>query len=188
METEHQQNHLEIERKFLVRGRSWVGRGTSEYIFQGYLNTDKNRTVRVRIKGDRGFFTVKGPTVANERVEIETEIPFDKAKAILEHPAGLCAGYPIEKTRWTIEEAGLVWEVDEFAGHNQGLVIAEVEFNGDPPDRDAWNQAVDEKRPSWVGDEVSGDAKYFNSSLTEHPFSHWTDEERAPMLKHRGAR
>jgi adenylate cyclase len=177
--------NIEVERRFVVCGREWTELGDAEYLIQGYLNTDIDRTVRVRIKGERGFFTVKGRPVGNEKPEIETEIPIEKARAILGHPARLPIGFPIEKTRRTIVIGDLTWQVDEFSGENQGLVVAEVEYETLEYGKDAWNRKVDNERPSWLGDEVSGDPKYFNSQLTERPFAQWTEAERKPMLQHR---
>ena len=182
---EESNENVEHERRFLVCGREWAELGHAEHLYQGYLNTDKDRTVRVRIKGDKAFFTVKGRTVGNEKPEIETEIPVDKAQAILEHPQKLCIGYPIEKTRRTIEIGDLTWEVDEFARENQGLIIAEVEYKGPKSGKDAWNQKVNEERPTWTGVELTvNDPEYFNSRLTEDPFSLWTKEKQAPMHQH----
>ena len=151
----------EIERKFLLSGDGWrVGaRGTSYR--QGYLSTVKERTVRVRTVGEKGFLTVKGLTTGVTRAEFEYEIPTADAHAMLE---ALCERPLIEKKRYRIEYGGLVWEVDEFFGENAGLVLAEVELEHE-------GQTVD--LPSWIGEEVSGDPRYFNANLIKKPFTTW---------------
>ncbi|MDG1873148.1 MAG: CYTH domain-containing protein [Mariniblastus sp.] len=149
----------EIERKFLVTDDSWK---TSEpvYYCQGYLNRDKYRTVRVRIAEDQGFLTIKGPTVGATRSEYEYVIPLEDAQELL----GLCDKPLVEKYRRIIRYKGMSWEVDEFLGDNQGLVVAEIEL-------DSESQAFD--LPTWVGKEVTNDPKYFNSRLSSKPFSTW---------------
>ena len=151
----------EIERKFLVKGDSWRPHGEGKQYRQGYLSTVKERTVRVRAAGDRGFITVKGINAGATRSEYEYEIPLADANEMLD---GLCERPLIEKTRYRIPFAGLVWEVDEFEGENRGLLLAEVELENE-------NQAV--SIPIWVGQEVTGDPRYFNSNLVAHPFSKW---------------
>ncbi|MGO9060187.1 MAG: CYTH domain-containing protein [Candidatus Binataceae bacterium] len=151
----------EIERKFLVKGDSWRRQGVGKHYRQGYLSTVKERTVRVRTAGDKGFITVKGISVGATRSEYEYEIPLADAKEILDH---LCEHPLIEKTRYRIQWAGLTWEVDEFEGENRGLVTAEVELTDE-------HQAV--SLPDWIGHEVTTDPRYFNSSLVAHPFSKW---------------
>lgn len=128
---------------------------------QGYLSTDKARTVRVRIAGDEAFITIKGPASGISRPEFEYEIPVSDAAAMLDE---LCLKPLIEKHRYTLEYKGMQWEVDEFFGENRGLIVAEVEL-------DSADQAVE--LPDWIGSEVTGDARYFNSSLITHPFSQW---------------
>jgi CYTH domain-containing protein len=151
----------EIERKFLVRGEDWkVGSG-SQVIRQGFLSTDPDRTARVRLVGDRGYLTVKGRAAGLVRAEFEYPIPVEDAGAMLDR---LCLRPLIEKTRYRVEHAGLVWEVDEFGGENQGLVLAEVEL--DDPEAEV-------ELPPWAGEEVSGDPRYYNANLVRHPFSSW---------------
>lgn len=151
----------EIERKFLVLGDAWK-RGVAGVSYrQGYLSTVKERTVRVRTVGGKGFLTIKGVTVGVTRSEFEYTIPTADADALLND---LCEKPLIEKTRYKIQHAGLTWEIDEFFGENQGLVVAEVELNDE-------HQAID--RPTWVGKEVSGDPRYFNSNLIKTPFTQW---------------
>jgi len=154
---------IEIERKFLVIGEAWR-QGAGQYLCQGYLNRDKQRTVRVRIGGidgeDRAWLTVKGVSVGATRAEFEYEIPIDDARQLL----ALCDGPLIEKRRYRVTHGGLVWEVDEFLGENAGLRVAEIELG-------SAEQAFD--LPSWAGAEVTSDTRYFNSALSARPFSHW---------------
>lgn len=152
---------IEIERKFLVSGDAWKAIAEGILYRQGYLSTEKGRTVRVRIAGDKAFITIKGMASGIVRPEFEYEIPVDDAAAMLDT---LCLKPLIEKRRYTLEYKGLCWEVDEFFGENQGLVVAEVELS-------SADQAIE--LPAWVGTEVSDDPRYFNSSLIAHPFSKW---------------
>ncbi len=151
----------EIERKFLVRGEAWRGLAAPTPYRQGYLSTEAARTVRVRTVGDKGYLTVKGLSVGARRSEFEYEIPRADADAMLDE---LCERPLVEKTRRKIPFEGLVWEVDEFAGENQGLVVAEVELDDE-------NQEV--RLPDWIGEEVTGDPKYFNANLIAHPYRTW---------------
>jgi len=151
----------EIERKFLVTGDAWRIGAVSSPFRQGYLSTVKERTVRVRVVGDQGSLTIKGITVGAARTEFEYSIPAADAEAMLDE---LCEQPIIDKTRHVVEHAGNVWEIDEFAGVNQGLVVAEVEL--DDPD-----QEVD--LPAWIGDEVTDDPRYFNANLIAHPYTEW---------------
>ena len=150
----------EIERKFLVAGDAWR-QGEGVVYRQGYLNTDKHRTVRVRVVGDQGYLTIKGITQGATRQEYEYTIPVADASDMLDE---LCEGPIIEKRRYRIPQGPLVWEVDEFFGDNQGLVVAEVELERE-------DQPVD--KPSWLGKEVTGDARYYNANLVQHPYSQW---------------
>jgi len=129
---------------------------------QGYIPTADARTVRVRQVGDRAYLTLKGPAVGLVRAEFEYPIPVEDAQIILET---LCQPPLIQKYRYRIPLENVVWEVDEFLGDNQGLILAEVELQ--TPDQPV-------PRPSWIGQEVSGDPRYFNSNLARHPFSHWS--------------
>ena len=150
----------EIERKFLVRGDAWRGQGVPERIGQGYLRTAGPATVRVRIAGDRGFLTIKGPTRGISRSEFEYQIPLPDARALLDT---LC-DRQIEKLRHRIRAGAHTWEVDEFQGDNAGLVVAEIELaSEDEPF----------ERPAWVGDEVTADPRYRNSALARRPFRTW---------------
>lgn len=155
--------HLEIERKFLVKSDGFKKTATSQTrIVQGFLNTDPDRTVRVRIRGDQGFLTVKG--ASNEsgttRFEWETEITTAEAANLID----LCEAGILEKVRYEVPFGNHVFEVDEFLGENKGLIIAEVELNHE-----------DERfeKPDWLGEEVTGQVQYYNSQLSKKPFKEW---------------
>jgi len=151
---------LEIERKFLVRDRS-VLEGVDGLAYrQGYLSIDPDRTVRVRIFGDRGAITVKGRSDGPTRAEFEYPIPVDDAEALLE----LCLPPIVAKRRFRIPYQGRTWEVDVFERENEGLVVAEVEL----PSADALLE-----RPGWVGDDVTDDPRYANANLVAHPYRTW---------------
>lgn len=152
----------EIERKFLVRGDFKPSVTSSKRIVQGYLSSVPERTVRVRIAGDRGVITVKGMSSESgaSRFEWEKEIPVSEAGALLE----LCESGVIDKIRHLVPVGNHVFEVDEFHGDNEGLVIAEIELSSE-----------DEffERPVWLGEEVTGDPRYYNSMLMKHPCKLW---------------
>lgn len=152
---------LEIERKFLVQGDAWKALGEPVFFRQGYLSSQKERTVRVRIEGDRAVITIKGKSVGAVRGEWEYPIPVQDAAELLD---GLCEQPLIEKYRRKIAVGAHVWEVDEFLGANAGLVVAEIELRAE-------DEAFDQ--PEWVADEVTDDARYYNSNLVRHPFSNW---------------
>jgi adenylate cyclase len=152
----------EIERKFLVKGDGWRDLGSGKPYRQGYLSTVKERTVRIRTAGDKGFITIKGINVGATRPEYEYEIPLGDANEMLER---LCEQPLIEKTRYRIPLDSLTWEVDEFHGVNHGLITAEVELKDE-------QQAV--SLPGWIGTELTGDPRYYNSSLVAHPFTTWS--------------
>jgi CYTH domain-containing protein len=151
----------EIERKFLVKGNSWRGQGEGKHYRQGYLSTVKERTVRVRTAGDKGYITVKGISTGASRSEYEYEIPTTDANEMLDK---LCERPLIEKTRYRIPQDGLVWEIDEFEGDNRGLITAEVELKDE-------KQSV--KLPDWIEKEVTDDPRYFNANLVAKPFTTW---------------
>ena len=151
---------LEIERKFLVNGDAWK-RSKGTLYRQGYLSTVKERTVRVRLEGERAVLTIKGITRGATRAEFEYEIPFEDAEQLLDD---LCERPLIEKTRYKIEHAGLTWEVDEFLNENTGLVVAEVELESEDQQFDL---------PEWLGEEVTRDPRYYNANLVSHPFTKW---------------
>jgi len=151
----------EIERKYLIKDDTWRKQASGTTYRQGYLSTVKERTVRVRTIDDKGFLTIKGITIGATRREYEYEIPMADANEMLDE---LCEKPIIEKTRFKISHAGLTWEIDEFSGVNQGLIVAEVELESE-------DQNID--FPPWVGEEVSGDPRYFNSNLIANPFANW---------------
>ena len=155
---------FEIERKFLVHGTPWAQRAGTR-ISQGYLNRDKERTVRVRIAGDNAFVTIKGVSRGATRAEFEYPIPLEDAEELLK----LSDGPIIEKTRYVIDHEGSTWEVDEFHGDNAGLVVAEIELT---------SQDQRFSRPPWLGSEVTEDSRYFNASLAAHPYARWPDVTR----------
>jgi CYTH domain-containing protein len=152
---------VEIERKFLVTGDGWRGAGAGTRYRQGYLSLQAGASVRVRASRDTAYLTIKGETSGVSRAEYEYPIPLAHADELLDT---LCIKPVIEKTRYRIEHRGLVWDVDEFAGENAGLVIAEVELESE-------EQAIE--LPEWVGDEVTGDPRYYNVSLVTNPYSKW---------------
>jgi CYTH domain-containing protein len=152
--------NVEIERKFLVKGDGYKSLRFKIYR-QGYLSTETKHTVRVRTVGRKAFITIKGKRVGISRTEFEYEIPYSDAKEMLEF---LCERPIIEKTRYIVKYGELTWEVDEFMGENQGLVIAEVEL-----------ESEDQKihLPPWVGEDVSKDPRYANSNLVRNPYKSW---------------
>lgn len=154
---------VEIERKFLVDGEAWRTLGAATLLRQGYLSADPARTVRVRIDGERAFLTIKGKSVGASRGEWEYPIPVAEAAQLLD---GLCQQPLVEKVRRRIAVGPHTWEVDEFLGANAGLVVAEIELASE-------DEVFD--KPDWIGREVTGDTRYFNSNLIRHPYSQWKD-------------
>lgn len=163
---------VEIERKFLVVGEAWRGAGTSRSIRQGYLSTDPDRVVRVRLSGERGYLTVKGRAKAARRTEIELEVPAGEATELL----ALCKGSLVEKTRHVVEHGGFRWELDEFTGDNAGLLVAELEV----ADEADFERALSAP-PPWLGRDVTDDRRLANSALSERPFAAWSDAERRAL-------
>jgi len=155
---------VEIERKFLVTDDAWRALGTPTLLRQGYLNTDPARTVRVRIEGEQGVLTIKGKNSGATRGEWEYPIPLDEAAELLDT---LCPAPLVEKFRTRVTVGSHVWEVDEFLGANQGLLVAEIEL-----------AAEDDifLLPDWVGMEVTGQARYYNSSLIKQPYTTWAPD------------
>lgn len=156
-------NLIEIERKFLVRSDVFKKEAFNvTHIVQGFLNSDKNRIVRIRITDNEGFLTIKGPPTADgtSRFEWEKAISKTDAEALL----NLCEPGVIDKIRYDIRMGNHVFEVDEFFGDNQGLIVAEVELGS--------ASEVFEK-PDWLGEEVTGQSKYYNSQLAKHPYKDW---------------
>ena len=154
---------LEIERKFLVRGDDYKRQAyDSSRICQGYICSGHGRTVRVRIRDTRGYLTIKGPSNTDgiSRYEFEKEITLDEAQHLME----LCEPGRIDKTRYLVKSGNHTFEVDEFYGENEGLVMAEVEL-----------QSEDEpfEKPDFIGKEVTGDRRYYNGHLSKNPYSSW---------------
>ena len=156
----------EIERKFLVSGEDWRAGATGTRYVQGYLCNENSHSVRVRLAGEHAMLTVKGGGHGIERAEFEYSIPAVDARQLLEQFA---QGPLIEKTRYRVPHAGHTWEIDEFAGCNAGLIIAEVEL-----------QSADEavELPGWIGREVSTERRYFNASLSQRPYRDWDEAEK----------
>lgn len=152
----------EIERKFLVQGDFLGEVYNAQRIVQGYICSAPGRTVRVRIRGDKGYLTIKGPSDAQglSRYEFEKEITTDEAQCLM----ALCEPGVIDKVRHLIKRGSHIFEVDVFHGENEGLIIAEIEL-----------QREDEpfERPAWLGREVTGDRRYYNSMLTKSPYNTW---------------
>jgi CYTH domain-containing protein len=156
----------EIERKFLVTGTDYRS-GQRTLFKQGYLSIDPAHTIRVRISDKKAFLTIKGMTKGVERMEYEYQIPVTDAEEMLQN---LCKQTIIEKYRYVLPAGnGLKWEVDEFLGANAGLVVAEIEL-----------RHSDEQisLPQWLGREVSGEERFYNSNLSQHPFCEWDEKER----------
>lgn len=154
---------IEIERKFLVTSEAFKVAAHSEIkIVQGFLSVDPERTVRVRIKGAHGFLTIKGKSneEGTSRFEWEQEIPLEEAESLLE----LCLPGVIDKIRYEVKQENHLFEIDVFSGDNDGLVIAEVELS-----------SADEQfsKPHWLGKEVTGDIRYYNSQLSKQPYKNW---------------
>ena len=151
---------IEIERKFLVQGHGWKAASQTIEIRQGFLVAEKERTVRVRIAAGKAFLTVKGALEGITRQEFEYAIPNAQAEQILD----LCIRPLIEKKRYRIDHQGMTWEVDEFLGENEGLVVAEIELE---------SESQDFARPDWLGQEVSHDPRYLNANLVKSPYKEW---------------
>jgi len=155
----------EIERKFLLKNENWKTQVDKSFtIKQGYLSTNPERTVRIRIKGKKGILTIKGITKGISRLEYEYEIPFQDAIELLD----LCEQPIIEKERYIIIDGKLKWEIDIFEGINKGLELAEVELESE-------DQKVN--LPNWIEKEVTSDKRYYNSSLIKMPFKDWKNNK-----------
>lgn len=157
---------IEIERKFLVKSAAYrEGNHSKSTMVQGFLNTDPERTVRIRIQGEIGYITVKG--ISNEtgttRFEWEDELNLSDARALLK----ICEPGIIEKTRFEVVIGDHTFEIDEFHGDNEGLVIAEIELQ---------SETESFSKPEWLGQEVTGDKRYYNSNLSKQPYKYWKDE------------
>ncbi len=151
----------EIERKFLLKNDAWRAAARAVPCRQGYLSREKDRTVRVRVMGGKGFLTIKGVAAGLARAEFEYEIPVDDAHAMLDNMAERPL---IEKVRHFVRHAGLTWEIDEFSGENAGLVMAEVELDHE-------DQPI--SKPDWLGEEVTDDPRYYNANLVKNPYQAW---------------
>lgn len=152
----------EIERKFLINQQKWdsLSKPAGKLLRQGYLLTDKDKTVRVRATETKGFLTIKGQTVGATRLEYEYEIPLSEAVELLDH----FSQSELSKTRYEIAHEGKLWEVDVFSGHNDGLIVAEIELE---------SEAETFSLPDWVSHEVTEEEKYYNSNLTVSPYKDW---------------
>lgn len=151
----------EIEKKFLLKNDNWRHLASGESYRQGYLSSAKEATVRVRTIRDRGILTIKGPTSGASRLEYEYDIPIHEANEMLDQ---LCEKPLIEKSRYKIPYKGFTWEVDEFKGENAGLAFAEIELE---------DEQQNFEKPDWIGEEVTGDSRYYNANLVGYPFSKW---------------
>lgn len=153
---------LEIERKYLVNKEKWnlVEKPKRNIIKQGYILTDPNKTIRVRLKNTKGYITIKGLSVGATRQEFEYEIPRNDAEQLLEK----FSVSNLEKIRYEILYKGKLWEVDEFLGDNLGLIIAEIELN---------SESEIFELPNWIEKEVTSEQKYYNSNLSKNPFVKW---------------
>lgn len=161
---------LEIERKFLVKGDGYKQLAfDSSRIKQGYICSERGRTVRVRIRDSRGYLTIKGPSENGglSRYEFEKEITLDEATQLM----ALCEPGIIDKRRYLVKSGSHTFEVDEFYGENEGLVMAEVELGSEDESYE---------KPDFIGEEVTGDRRYYNSQLRRNPFSVWGGEGRLP--------
>lgn len=151
----------EIERKFLLANDDWRKLVTDSFVLkQGYLSTNPEATVRVRIKREKAMLTVKSKNIGIRRSEFEYEVPIDEAEEILQ----LCGDSPISKTRYIVNIESHTWEIDEFVGANKGLLVAEIELTQE-------NETFE--KPTWLGKEVSDDARYYNSNLVTNPYTKW---------------
>ena len=153
---------VEIERKFKVINEDWRSGANGTFYRQGYLHHGETSTVRVRVAGPKGYLTIKGASVGASRMEYEYQIPVEEAEAMI---TILCRKPVIEKIRYKIEHDGKTWDVDEFLGENKGLTIAEIELS---------SESEPFELPSWAGEEVTGDDKYYNANLLEKPYSTWS--------------
>jgi adenylate cyclase len=159
---------IEIERKFLVKNDTWrkLARDKGLPIRQGYLTVAQRATVRVRRIGDEARLTIKGKVSGLRRSEFEYPLPVTDADQMLDQ---LCRKPIIDKVRYKIPAGGLVWEIDDFFGENAGLVVAEIELKSETDEFET---------PAWLGREVTGMKRFYNSSLTQHPYSTWPSEDR----------
>ena len=153
--------NIEIERKFLVLNDSYKAHATPHHIAQGYICNTSDRVVRIRLYDQRAFITLKDATVGFARHEFEYEIPADDARKMLDT---MCLRPIIDKTRYCLPQGDLCWEIDEFHGENEGLVVAEIELP---------SEETKFEKPAFIGREVTGDERYYNSNLIKNPFKNW---------------
>jgi CYTH domain-containing protein len=153
---------LEIERKFLINKAIWekLEKPQGYFMRQGYISTDPSKTIRVRLTDEKAFLTIKGQSVGAVRAEFEYEIPQSDAKQLLDN----FAESELSKTRYKINFDAKTWEVDEFYGDNEGLIVAEIEL-------DSEDESFE--KPIWITDDVTDDKRYFNSNLTKNPYKNW---------------
>lgn len=156
---------VEIERKFLLRSEEYKKLGEGKKFIQGYLSSNKERVVRVRVKNDKGYLTIKGPNSGSSRMEFEYEIPCEEAQYMLRN---LCEKSIIEKIRYNVEYEGHIWEVDCFLGENEGLEIAEIELSSEEETFSI---------PEWIGEEVTEDKRYYNSYIAKNPYKLWDKDK-----------
>ncbi len=156
----------EIERKFLLDQAKWEAftKPKGKVIKQFYLLNEIEKNVRVRVKGDKGFLTIKGKTEGISRAEFEYEIPVSEAEAMFTQ----FAKKGIDKIRYEIDHAGHIWEVDEFHGDNEGLILAEIELQ---------SESESFEKPDWITEEVSLDPRYYNAQLISNPYKAWSGSE-----------
>ena len=153
---------LEIEHKFLVNANDWrENADQGQQLRQGYLNTEGDASVRVRVSGDRADLNIKAAVVGNARAEYEYPIPLNDANEILDN---LCGGHIVDKVRYRVEYGGHTWEVDVFEGRNAGLIVAEVELS---------EAGENFERPDWLGREITEDKRYYNHYLALYPYEEW---------------
>ena len=155
---------IEIERKYLVKDCSYKSCAKGYLYKQGYLLSDPEKVVRVRIISKKGYITIKSKVIGITRFEYEYEIPLEDAEEMLNL---LCEKPIIEKHRYKCDYMGFTWEIDEFHGHNEGLILAEIELE---------DENCVFSKPEWIGEEVTGITKYYNSNLAKHPYSEWGEE------------
>lgn len=169
---------IEIEARFLVCGDGWRAKGAAVEIYQGYLVTDENMAIRIRISENTATLAIKGKTRGLTRKEFEFGLTDTrKAQKVIDE---FC-DHPIQKVRYTIKHGDFSWEVDEYKGENQGLVVAEIEFQYE----DEYRKMLEVGKPSWVGKEITHSAwQYTNACLSVRPFSMWRMEEKKDMLTH----
>jgi adenylate cyclase len=153
---------IEIERKFLIKPGAWTPRDAGTHIQQGYLSSQNGPTVRVRVEGANATLTVKGPTTGLSRSEFEYPLPLADARQMLDQ---LCQSSVIDKHRYRERHGRHTWEIDVFHGDNDGLIVAEVELESEDDVLEF---------PDWVGQEVSSEARYYNSNLLRNPFKNWS--------------